>query len=228
MTLYAHVRERPRQFLACTSLEVAEFDLLVAAFSQAWESYRDDHYVNNGGGRPKLQTMHDKLFFILVYHKVYPIQSAMGALFGMSQSQVCHWIHVLSPVLRTTLGIKKCLPERKPKKLTEVLEQCALQDFVIDGTERKRQRPVDTQDQKDFYSGKKKAHTYNNIIIADTNTHMVQYLSQTYEGSYHDKAICDAEQPTFPEHATLHKDRGFQGYEPEGVITYQPQKNKRG
>ena len=53
----------------------------------------------------------------------------------------------------------------------------------------------------------------------------VEYLSQTDEGTYHDKAICDEEQYVFPENATLQKDRGFQGYEPENVITYQPKKS---
>jgi hypothetical protein len=34
----------------------------------------------------------------------------------------------------------------------------------------------------------------------------------------------DEEQYTFPENSTLQKDKGFQGYEPENVITYQPKK----
>jgi len=37
-------------------------------------------------------------------------------IFGMSQSQVCTWIHVLSPVLKYALGIETCLPERNPRK----------------------------------------------------------------------------------------------------------------
>src|SRR5215213_9156725 len=68
---------------------------------------------------------------------------------------------------------------------------------------------------------------YNNIIIVDSDARTVEYLSQTYEGTWHDKAICDTEQYTFPNHATLQKDRGFQGYEPEGIITYQPKKKPR-
>jgi hypothetical protein len=51
-------------------------------------------------------------------------------------------------------------------------------------------------------------------------------LSQTYEGTYHDKAICDEEHYVFPENSTLQKDRGFQGYEPENVLTYQPKKSR--
>lgn len=219
------VRQRPELFLACTGLNVAEFDALYLSFSIAWDEYRKKNYVNTGGGRPKLPGVQDKLFFILFYYKLYPIQAAMGVIFGMSQSQVCTWIHTLTPVIRRALGIETCLPERNPRKLKEVLEVCALHDFLIDGTERERQRPSDHDEQKDSYSGKHKAHTYNNIVIVHEHDQTVAYLSKTYEGSWHDKAICDEERYAFPENSTLQKDRGFQGYEPKGVITYQPKKS---
>jgi hypothetical protein len=49
-------------------------------------------------------------------------------------------------------------------------------------------------------------------------------ISQTYEGTWHDKAICDTEQYTFPELATLQKDCVFHGCAPKGVIAYQTKK----
>jgi hypothetical protein len=226
MLSYDVVRQRPDQFLACTGLTVDEFDILFRSFSHAWEEYCKKNYVNSGGGAPKLPRVADKLFFILFYYKVYPIQTAMGAIFGMSQSQVCTWIHILSPVLKRALGIEKCLPERNPRRLKEALEACELHDFIIDGTERERQRPSDPNAQKDFYSGKQQAHTYKNIVIVNEQERTVEYLSQTYEGPHHEKAICDEEQYEFPDNSTLQKDCGFQGYEPENVITYQPKKSR--
>lgn len=227
MLSYDVVKQTPEQFLACTSITVEEFDILLHAFSSAWDAYVTKNYINAGGGKPKLPQLTDKLFFILFYYKVYPIQSAMGAIFGISQGQVSFWVGALSIVLQNTLGIARCLPNRRPRQLKEALEACGAYNLIIDGTERERQRPLEPQAQKDYYSGKKKAHTYNNIVIVDRDTRTVEYLSQTYEGTWHDKAICDEEQYTFPEHATLEKDRGFQGYEPKGVITYQPKKKPR-
>lgn len=225
MLSYDTVHQRPDQFLACTGLTVDEFDILLRSFSAAWDEYRRKTYVNSGGGKPKLPRVVDKLLFILFYYKVYPIQSAMGVIFGMSQSQVCTWIHILSSVLKCALGVEKCLPERNPHRLKAALAACELHNFLIDGTERERQRPSDPSEQKDYYSGKQKAHTYNNIVIVSEHEQRVEYLSQTYEGTYHDKAICDEEQYEFPDHSTLQKDRGFQGYEPENVIAYQPKKS---
>ena len=197
MLSYDGVKQNPEQFLACTSLTVEEFDILLPSFAQAWNAYVKKNYVNSGGGKPKIPHITDKLFFILFYYKVYPIQAAMGAIFGMSQGQVSFWVGALSIVLQSTLGIARCLPNRRPRQLKEALEACGAYNLIIDGTERERQRPSEPQAQKDYYSGKKKAHTYNNIVIVDRDTRTVEYLSQTYEGTWHDKAICDEEQYTF-------------------------------
>jgi hypothetical protein len=74
----------------------------------------------------------------------------------------------------------------------------------------------------------KTAHTSKNNRIVDANTQKGAYLSQTYEGKKHDKNMCDEEHPTFPRNSTLCKDTGFQGDEPEGVITDQPKKKPHG
>jgi hypothetical protein len=42
-------------------------------------------------------------------------------------------------------------------------------------------------------------------------------LSQTHEGSKHDKKICDEEPCEFPEGTNLIGDSGFQGYKPMGA-----------
>ena len=53
------------------------------------------------------------------------------------------------------------------------------------------------------------------------------FLSDTYEGNKHDKAICDEEDYRFPQGSKLWKDSGVQGYEPTGVDTFQPKKKPR-
>jgi len=74
----------------------------------------------------------------------------------------------------------------------------------------------------------KKKHTVKNNLIGDIEDRLVRYLSETYPGRIHDKRICDNEEPVFPPGCGLFKDAGFQGYEPEGVDTYQPKKKPKG
>ena len=62
----------------------------------------------------------------------------------------------------------------------------------------------------------------------------VLYLSQTYEGSVHDKRVADEEDLEFgvdDEHGKtleLLQDLGFQGYKPKGVVVVEPMKKPRG
>lgn len=56
----------------------------------------------------------------------------------------------------------------------------------------------------------------------------VVYLSPTQPGKKHDKKVADEAAIAYPPQATLGKDTGFQGYEPPGVVTWQPKKKPKG
>lgn len=68
-----------------------------------------------------LLTAEDRLLFILVYLKQHTIQTLHGRLFGMRQSKANHWIHVLLPVLRTTLRALGDAPCRSVETLRQRL-----------------------------------------------------------------------------------------------------------
>ena len=249
---YENLKDKPEAFLAFTGLYIEEFQILLKAFTIAWEHYVQQNSLpievrqrDYGGGRKaRLTTCEDKLFFILVYFKTYPLQEVLAFHFDISQGQACQWIQILSEVLRLTLAEIGQTPERDPQKVKELLEsyineskecsgnetesETSTEKFAIDGTERRRQRPKDQEEQKRFYSGKKKTHTVKNNLIVTLSNRRVEYLGHTWDGKKHDKTICDEEGHEFPEGSTLYKDTGFQGYEPTGVHTRQPKKKPRG
>ena len=114
----------------------------------------------------------------MLYFKVYPLQKVIAACLGMSQGRANEWIHKLSPILESALGVAPCLPERNPQNLEPVLALCASVDLIIDGTERPVQRPSDAIEQKDQYSGKNKHPLKTNLII-DIEERLVRYLIHT-------------------------------------------------
>jgi hypothetical protein len=59
-----------------------------------------------------LPTPEDRLLFILVYLKTYPLQVVQGRLFGMGQSKAHQWIHILLVVLQATLRALGDAPTR--------------------------------------------------------------------------------------------------------------------
>jgi hypothetical protein len=233
---YDALKSSPRLFQALTSLTPSEFLILLMAFQQAWEYEELDHLLDTcprqrepGGGRKAtLQRIEDKLLFILVYFKLYPLQAEQGALVGLSQGRANIWIHHLTKVLRTALQLEHQLPARTAQALLEKLAAEETRIAMIDGTERRQQRPQDADAQSADYSGKQKCHTKKNLLITTTPQYKVGYLSGTYPGSVHDKAVADQEALIFPEDLVLVQDTGFEGYAPEGGIVCQPKKKPKG
>ena len=255
---YESLKNKPKAFRTFTGLDEKEFQMLLRTFTVSYDRYTErrssieSRQRDHGGGRKaRLSTYEDKLLFILVYFKTYPLQESLAYHFGMSQGQACQWIHTLSEILRCALGELGQLPEREPQKVKKRLQRymnepqqnsqheaeyheiewetaTELGSFGIDGTERRRQRPKDHDKQKRFYSGKKKTHTVKNNLIVTIRKRKVEYLGYTWEGKKHDKKICDEEGHEFPEGSTLYQDTGYQGYEPVGVNICQPRKKPRG
>ena len=232
---YPELKKNVRQFVSLTSLTPEEFDYLLPAFEQAYQQAfpaaktktGQTRIRKAGGGRKgALASIEQKLLFALVYQKSYPVQSIMGELFGMGQSQANEWIHTLLPILKQALDNLGYEPERDPKQFKK--SEQAQKDTtasIIDGTERRRQRPKEAKKQALHSSGKKKIHSDKNVVIATVKKKRVSFLSQTYPGKTHDKKVAETENIAYPKHMTLWKDTGFQGYEPKVHKTVQPKKS---
>lgn len=169
------------------------------------------------------------MLFILVYQKTYPLQVVMGELFNLSQPSANQWLPRLWPILRSALAALGVKPERVGRKFAQAeRETPEPHEYLIDGTERQRQRPKNPEKQALPYSGKTKTHSDKNVVIVTRRTTRVGYLSPTYAGKPQDKKIADQERIAYPRRTRLHKDTGFQGYEPTGAQTCQPKKSPAG
>lgn len=166
MLTYENLKKRRSDLLAATGLKSDEFEALLPVFA---ESYRQRYPVDQtmegqprqrrvgGGNKGVLAKSEDKLLFILVYEKTYPLQAMLGLQFGFSQGQANTWIHRLMPVLDEALRAMGHIPSRDGNAVAESdLAQEGGPDLVIDGTERRRQRPQAEPAQTEQYSGKKK------------------------------------------------------------------------
>ena len=236
MIHFTQLKRDRRKFLALTGLTLKEFNALLPAFAKAYARQHPHNRTRtgrkrsrqHGGGRHGvLATMEQKLLFILVYQKTYPLQVVLGELFGMSQSGANQWIHRLLPVVRNALTAIGVSPERDGRQFARRERHThEPREYIIDGTERRRQRPKNPEKQALFYSGKKKAHTDKNVLIVNTRSKRVGYLDPTGAGKTHDKKMADREQIAYPKGSVLHKDTAFQAYEPKGTQTHQPKKSR--
>jgi hypothetical protein len=235
MVQYNELIKHPTRFLALTGLTQKEFQALLPWFKKAFEASLPSKKTLTGkkrkraigaGRKAVLKTIEDKLLFALIYQKSYPVQELLAATYECSQSVVNHWVHRLLPILKVALTQMKMMPERKGKALAEHEKMInESPDLTIDGTERRRQRPKNKEKQKEHYSGKKKTHTDKNLIVSHTKSKRVAFLSQTYAGRVHDKAMADLESIRYPVETHLHQDTGFQGYAPKVKRISQPKKS---
>jgi hypothetical protein len=235
MLEYRRLKKKRRKLLALTGLTVREFSALLPAFARAY----DERYPAEktragkprqrkaGGGRKEiLLEPEQKLLFILVHQKTYPLQVLWGEVFELSQSRVNAWVHRLLPILNRALDALGLLPEREPKHFARSEEQHGeAPELIIDGTERRRQRPKTPKKQAAYYSGKKKTQCDKNVVVVQAKSKRVGFLSQTSAGKTPDKKIVDTEPIVYPPGTTLYQDTGFQGYVPSGVQSCQPKKS---
>jgi hypothetical protein len=106
------LKRNRRKCVAFTGLTPKEFSGLLPAFVRAYEErYPADKTMSGkprrrkaGGGRKGvLQEPEQKLLFILVHQKTYPLQTLLGEVFELSQPRVNEWVHRLLPVLKVAL-----------------------------------------------------------------------------------------------------------------------------
>ncbi|RIK41642.1 MAG: hypothetical protein DCC55_11205 [Chloroflexi bacterium] len=113
MINHEKLRDNAEEFRRATGLTIDEFDRLLPTFAALYEAkYAAETTVQGqprqrragGGAKGKLNSMEDKLLFILSYQKRAPLQTKQGQDFGLSQSQTNEWLHRLRPVLDAALA----------------------------------------------------------------------------------------------------------------------------
>ncbi len=200
-----------------TGLTPSEFWNLVPLFEANFLEQRNILLLNRtrkvGGGRKgHLPTSADKLFAALLYLKSYPTFDLLGFMLNMERTRACRNIHLLLPVLEKTLGRQLVLPKRQIRSVEEFLTLFPeVKDVFIDGTDRRVQRPRNPKRQNKLYSGKRKATTRKNIVVADEKKEIL-YLTPTKSGRRHDKRLLDKSGiENLPPEITAWVDTGFVG-----------------
>ena len=238
---YKDYQNNEKSFRSLTGLSEKQFSELLPYFEEAHNEYftkydmkgryRDNRRSFVIYGNSPLPTVEDRLFFILVYLKNNPLQEYHAACFGMEQKHCNNFIHVLYRILDACLCDAGVTPTDDREKLLEVIVAMSKQNgelpvLLHDGTEREIPRPVDDEEQRENYSGKKKKHTLKNAVVI-TASCAILFTSPSVCGKMHDKKIADVEY-SFPENCVLYQDTGYQGHKPEGVVVKQPVKKPRG
>lgn len=238
---YNEHKDNPKSFRALTGLTHIQFSHLLPYFEAAHDDYLSE-YELTGKRRSRrrsfciysnspLPNIPERLFFILVYLKNNPLQEYHAACFSMDQKHCNTFVHCLTHILRLSLQTMRLVPAQTDKelsaRLSELSQDGTVQPVLLhDDTEREIPRPVDYDEQKELYSGKKKRHTVKNAVIITVSC-LILFASQTVPGKTHDKKMADT-MYSFPVPCLLYQDTGYQGYAPQKATIIQPVKKRKG
>lgn len=224
-----------RMCKALTGLKVSEFTALVGEFEIYYKEYEAKRKKKRlrkiGGGRDsKIESIEEKLFYILWYMKTYPTFDVASFSVGFARSSACTWMHDLLPILELTMKRKFVLPQRKvssPEEYFRLFPEA--KEVFIDAVERLRQRPKKKKAQQKAYSGKKKAHTRKSVIISDKKKRVLIVTKQK-SGRRHDKRLADKESifENLPKDVTVMADTAFIGETRVHKNLYIPKKKPPG
>lgn len=137
---------------------------------QAFIEKKKIRIVAKGGGRRPDMSVKQGICLCLIYLRQKPIFEILGLLFDVSKTKANdkfnYWIEILREILPASQIEEVSESEEKYQKLRQSLLEYEL---IVDSAEQPIERPVDYQEQKKYYSGKKKMHTLKNQFIVLPN-----------------------------------------------------------
>jgi hypothetical protein len=171
MIKYGIISKNRSSFLRIFGLSVSEFESIVERLEPLWEKNVSNHY-KRPGRNAKLDVT-GMTMALLMYYRHYVTQEFLGMLFDIDAATICRTIKRLEPLLLKIVA----LPKREGLKPDE------LHGLILDATENAIERPQ--QNQKLYYSGKKKHHTVKTEIRI-TPKGRITDVSKTVPGAVHD------------------------------------------
>lgn len=119
-----------------------------------------------GGGRKAEMTVKEGICLCLVYLRQKPTFEILGLLFNVSRSKANntfnYWVVILREILPASQVEEVKTDSKKYQELCKILSE---HELIVDSAEQAIERPGDYQEQKKYYSGKKKMHTIKNQFI---------------------------------------------------------------
>ena len=178
-----------------------------------------------GGGRPKILSQEEEVCLCVFHLRHLPTFEVLGMQFNISKTEANdtfnYWIKILRKILPSSL-MEEARKDRE--ELAMVKEMLAEQELIVDSWEQPRERPEDNQIQKEYYSGKKKQHTFKGQVITLPEGKDLVDVQVGKQGKASDINIFREQQRKFNVEQKFTGDKGYQG----GVNIKTPQKKQKG
>jgi transposase len=248
MISYAALCRRPGAFRSLTGESPEQFDALFTAFEPAHQQRtqaatttkrgRQPRHRAVGGGRRFRHDLRTRLLIALFWARIYPSFEVLGFFFSLNKTNVHDIVQDMLATLETLADFPFERPAKDRKKLhspAAVMEAFPDVRLVIDAKEQRCQRPKSRKEddqQKPYYSGKKKCHTLKNEIAVQPDGTIGAVSDSVPGGANHDLTLLRRTrliERLDPADEAAMVDKGYDGLQkdyPQHTI-YQPFKARR-
>ena len=199
-----NVIDTPEDLYAATGCTAKEFRWIYDHFMKFIRDHEDDmplfkidsvKRASDAGNRCHLDPIL-ALLLGLIRKKGNPTQMFLQMLFGVDQTTVCRYLQLTDKILEEILPTAQNISTLIQSKKQQYDQKKMVPDntLLLDGTHVPIQKPEDSQQRTESYSGKKKRHTFNTLAIANKNG-VILHTTNSYQGSRHDFSIFKEELP---------------------------------
>lgn len=190
----------------------ATFKYLVKALQPAWNE------TPRPGVKPKL-TLEQRVLICLEYWREYRTYFHIGSSWGVSESTVCRTVRWVEE------NLMRCGQFRLPGKKQLLQGFGTPKVVVMDVMETPIERP--SRRQRQFYSGKKRRHTFKCQIVIDSGSGRI-ICTFFGKGRKHDFKLYQASGVRFALKTESLQDKGYQGIQKLHANSHLPHKKPRG
>lgn len=210
MITYERLSQRPRSAPSLIGMSLPAFDELYTEFEPIHHQRLKSATLTRrtktprrravGAGHRYRHTLRDRLLMTLFWLRVYTTYEVLGFFCDLDKTNVEDNLKDILATLEimTTFTFERPGPERtKLRSPQAVMDAFPDVRLVIDGKEQRVERPKKTQDdqgndqdnQRPYYSGKKKTHTMKNQIAVRPDG-LIEAVSESVPGgANHDLAL---------------------------------------
>ena len=235
----AWLTQHPSVFRTMTGISVAEYRQLVRELAGPYAEAerrrlaRPERRRAVGGGRRFVLSPADQLLLTIVWLRQYPTFPVLGYLFGLDDRPAARIVARLVPLLEAAGRASLRLPDPGPhhrRDLPQLLKNTPGLMVLVDTFEQRVQRPSDPEEQKRWYSGKKKAHTIKVQVAVEEERGRIVDVADSVPGPTADITVLkgSALPARLPPGTGLMGDSAYQSLatlHPEG---YSPRKKPKG
>jgi hypothetical protein len=226
----ARIESHPQSAKRLIGIDYEQFMALVALAEKrhleklAEIEKRKVRIIARGGGRKPEISPKSGGCLCLVYLRQKPTFEILGLLFDISKTKANdafnYWVEILRDILPASQMEEV---EKDSHKYQELRKMLCEYELIVDSAEQAIERPSDYQEQKQYYSGKKKMHTQKNQFIVLPNGEDIVdiYLGQL--GKTSDIILFRETRDKFDSKQTFIGDKAYIGE--EAIIT--PHKKPR-